>query len=133
DDFIEAVAQGLDLDTRHHALVASAAVETIEALARHAHQLHAGALGDRGEILAASVLASLVQKNFHHRGRVSTQPRQHRVESEDHPGLALAAHAGTRSILRWSTSTRTSLTFMRSVRRKRFLERSPNRRWRGAS
>jgi hypothetical protein len=39
------------------------------------------------------------------------------MEPEHHPRLALALHAGTKSILRLSRSTRTSFTFMRSASR----------------
>ena len=60
DDFIEAVAQRFHFDARHHALVAAAAVEAVEALGRHAHQPYAGALGRCSEILAAGIVARLI-------------------------------------------------------------------------
>src|SRR5581483_4895164 len=125
----ERIAQRFHRDACHHALMAAAAIEAIEALGRYAQQAHAGALRRRGEILAAGVVARLVEEDLHHRRRIGAQAREHGVETEHYARLALAAHrlvaAGTRSILRWSTSTRTSCTLMRSARRKRFLVRSP--------
>ena len=76
----------------NHALVATAAIEAIEALGRHAHQPHPGALGGRGEVLAARVVARFVEENLEHRRGIGAQPREHGMEAEDDPGLALAAH-----------------------------------------
>src|SRR5581483_1268857 len=95
------------------------------------------ALGCRGEVANARVVARLVEEDLEHRRGIGPQARQDGVEAEHHPRLAFAAHlpgsAGTRSILRWSTSTRTRRTLMRSVRRKRRCVRSPKSRWRAPS
>src|SRR6185503_7483902 len=128
-DIVELVHRALDVHPGDHALVTPAAVEAVEALGRHAMQLDAGALGDRDEVLQPRVVARLVHEDLQHGGSICAQPRQDRVEAEHDARLALP-HAGTRSILRWSTSTRTSLTFMRSASRNRLLVRSPNSWWR---
>ena len=51
--FVDALADVADFDPRRDALVPAAAVEPVEPLRRHAHQPHAGALGDRHQVLDA--------------------------------------------------------------------------------
>src|SRR5258706_11863551 len=95
----------------------SSAVEAVEPFRGNPHEPNARPFRGGCEILPAGVVPRLVEIDLQNTLRVGTQPREDRVKPEHHPRLALALHAGTKSILRDSRSTRTSFTFMRSARR----------------
>src|SRR3954471_21221319 len=126
-DLIQGIGSLAHLDARDHALVTPAAVEAVQAAGRHAHEVHLGALGHRGEVPGARIVAGFVEVDLEHRRGLGAEAREHGGEAEHHAWftIRLAAHAGTRSILRWSRSTRTSFTLMRSASRKRLPVRSP--------
>ncbi len=114
---IEGVAHPLHLYPSDYPLMAAAAVEAVEAPGRHAHQANIGPLRGGDEVLAARVVARFIQENLHYRCRVGPQAGENGMKAENHARFALALHAGTRSILRCSMSTRTSFTVMRSASR----------------
>jgi hypothetical protein len=117
EQLLDRVGHAFHLHPGDHALVPAAAVEPVQALGRHADEVDLRALGRGGKVLRARVVARLVEEDLDHRGGVGAHAREHRVEAEDDARLALLGHAGTRSILRVSRSTRTSFTVMRSARR----------------
>src|SRR5581483_3239487 len=115
DDLVQARRQALQLDARHHALVAPAAVEAVQALHRNAHQPHAVAPGERREVLRAGVVPRFIEKDLDDGAGLRAQAGEDRVKTENDSRLALTAHAGTRSIFLDSRSTRTSFTLIRSA------------------
>src|SRR5260370_22236346 len=95
--------------------MAAAAVEAVEPPGRHAHQANIGPLRGGHQVPAARVVARFIEENLHDRCRVGPQAGENGMKPENHARFALALHAGTRSILRCSMSTRTSLTVLPSA------------------
>src|SRR5205823_12836695 len=114
---VDRMARPPHLPPEYYTLVAPAAVEAVEAPGRHTHQANIGALRGGDQVLAARVVARFIQENLHHRCRVGPQAGENGMKAENHARLAFALHAGTRSILRCSMSTRTSFTVLPSASR----------------
>ena len=81
ENILQACARAQLTDLRHHALVAPAALQALEARRCHAHQAHTRALGRRRQVSCTRVQTRLVEKYLDHRGRIGAQPRQHRMKT----------------------------------------------------
>ena len=117
---IERVVQAVAAGRLRHAcddpLVAPVAGQAIEPLAGRGHYAHALFCGELQQVAHSPVGALAGGMQFDDGLRPLAQQHGQRMEPEDNPCLAHLS-TGTRSILRVSRSTRTSLTFMRSARR----------------